>query len=294
MLGSVTKFAPDIPLFVIPFGGPMRKMLKLRRRFPFEVFDHDLERYDEMGRPFFRAPRWHRLFRKLAAFEVPADGFLYCDIDCILLISPAWLNKLRKASKLEFVAAEPGLDAVYTDRHLRDRMVSNYRSSGFNTGLFLSHQGAIGRRDFERLALMALPDREGMASYGEQPYLNYLVDTSGIPRGLFRDLDPSLSNLTWARRQIYERGGALVDEQGGRLVALHWAGEWLGPRMPNYQQFKDAWLQEPGHGRVRARRHLALSAGVLRGGMHHAMHRINETRRRASASFLHKLHYPRS
>jgi hypothetical protein len=249
----------ELPITVIPYDDRLDRTMGLRDRYRFDVLDDPaLGELDRLGQRVAWPPR-ERMphFRKLAAFWGPYEEFLFLDADIVVV------DDLMPFLRL---AGEDRADLLYFDHDVAQvyragaALPFDVRvSSGFNTGAFASRRGVLDLGELRSLAEAAEPFREAFVDVGEQPFVNFVFDTTGRTAEPFAERVPDLAAALRAGLglELAADGWRLAGANGPRVPMVHWAGFTPTPWMPH----KALWLEhrlagEPGpvaRGRLEAR-----------------------------------------
>jgi hypothetical protein len=240
-LNSVRASNPSIPLCLIPFDGHSDRLFGLARAYGCSVFTDlgVLRQCDEIGARFHGASLGH--YRKLACWEGPFDDFVYIDVDTVVL------------EPIDFVAEYlHDFDVVASHSHLDDIVRWVWKPSIWRTGALASWQiaysastGFIASRRgvlsldaaYRRVSAAERLARHMALDCKEQPFLNYLMVTSGVRFTSLRvmaqsfaaaNLHPRIPLEWWAgRRGARVDGGRVTSTYFGQPILLvHWAGLW--------------------------------------------------------------------
>lgn len=236
-LNSFRAHMPRMPACMIPFDDQIGRLRKLTETYNFVILDNSslLSRCDAISVRFHDRTKGH--YRKLAAWEGPFDQFIYIDVDTVLLSDAAIV--LKFLSKYSFIASQsrlPGLRRwVWKDSMLSAGALSaDQLSYSANTGFLCSHMGALNLAKAEDAADSAItfaPHMELLCF--EQPFLNYLMVTSGLPYTSLLELRAStgaenLPQEIWAGEAggIFHHGNfRMLDVDP--ILLVHWNGQWL-------------------------------------------------------------------
>jgi hypothetical protein len=248
-LSSFRTYHPWTPLCLIPFGDDVAALRDLRDRFEFTVFDDTdlLRQCDEISRAFHRSTRGQ--YRKIAMWDGPFDEFVYIDCDTVVLHNVHFV--LRYLDRYSFVTShsdQPEVrkwvwrDSIYGAGALTEQQISFAASTGFvasrRDALSVAHASA--RLD----DALALVDHMELVCV-EQPFLNYLMVTSGAPYTSLYEISRStgawdLPTERWAGDPSFKVHNGQIVDQPTPTLTLHWAGEWAKARRTNtdipYQQ----------------------------------------------------------
>ncbi|MDI3423359.1 glycosyltransferase family protein [Streptomyces luteolus] len=180
-LNSFRRTNPDIPLRLIPFDETYGQIAALGERYKFTVWNDEplLARCDEISLSFHERRTGH--FRKLAAWEGEFDEFLYIDSDTAILRNIDFVfDHLAEHAFVTATSHLPGrawLESVKTSGKLTEKQYA-YAA---NTGFVASRKGALTRAGIAAALPAARELKPHMKLGYEQPFLNYLMVTSGLP-----------------------------------------------------------------------------------------------------------------
>jgi len=228
LLNSVRTFEPTISVCIIPYNDEYSKIRSLAFRYGCSVWtDHDLlHRCDAIGEAFlgFKSGQ----YRKLALWDGPFDYFAYFDIDMILLNSLE--IPFACLSDLDILVATSDIPSI---RHFVWKNSLLPEAAPFdtqfaaNTGCIFSRRKTVTIEFIENAAKEALSYIEFMElECAEQPFLNYLIVTSGARYSSIHTLckEQQRSNLP---REVWSgRFSGDLLELRHPVLAIHWAGEW--------------------------------------------------------------------
>ena len=226
---SLRKHDPDLPLTVIPYNSAITRLRALQAQFNFTVMDEaTASRFDAI------APRVAGLkiaggtFRKLCTFFGGYETFIFLDSDIVVTQKLEPLLRAFEVAAADFVYFDTDLPMVYVPDFAR-QMVAEYGSPGFNSGAFISRRGSITGAEILAAVDLGEKIRERFAIWGEQPFLNYLLDVTRRRRLPASALVPGISEKPWAR--VAFRHDAARDEYldgaGRPMPFIHWPGcEW--------------------------------------------------------------------
>lgn len=173
-------------------------------------------------------------------WEGEFDEFIYIDTDSVVLDNVDFA--FEYLSSYDFVAGHSNIDStiqwvwkdsIYTTRKLTDEQIK-YAA---NTGLLVSRKSALDIRTAEKKSAEGVELAPHMELYCmEQPFLNYLIVTSGRPYSSILTLTRDVADV-WAGT----KGGQIKD---GKIffknrfrpgpVFLEWSGEWQPRRFDRY------------------------------------------------------------
>jgi hypothetical protein len=236
-LNSFRKYNPDIPLCLIPAGGNILRLKQLQKKYNFSIYSNRelFNLLDEIGASFHG--RVFGQYRKLVMWEGDFDEFIYIDTDTVVLANIDFA--FRFLSEYEFITSHSNIpniikfvwkDSIFNTGQLTAEQVS----FAANTGFIVSKKGALTLENIKSKVEGALMLSLHMEpSCKEQPFLNYLIVTSGKRyTSLFvlaakNKFPPETMLEYWAGT----KGGMVKDGQivfgGGRpkVLLVHWAGK---------------------------------------------------------------------
>jgi hypothetical protein len=235
-LNSFRKYNPELPLCFIPYNDNVSEMVKLQEAYGFSVFDDRdlLKKYDDLSLSLHPYRFGH--YRKLAIWEGVFDEFIYIDIDTVVLSSFDFVFEFLNT--YDYIAASSNIpytrkwvwkDSVFSGGDLSEEQI-NFAA---NTGFIASGKGALSLDD----VYAGIPGAQKILSHMnlycyEQPFLNYLVVTSGMRY-------TGLSVLSKQKEFAHLKKERWAGDKGGEvnrgrirfgrdeaILFLHWAGEW--------------------------------------------------------------------
>jgi hypothetical protein len=235
-LNSFRTSNPDAQLCFIPYNDDHSEILALRDIYKFEVFgDSDLLRHYDCVSTRFHG-NVDGSYRKLAMWDGIYEEFAYIDIDTIVLANADFAFRflaefpcLTSHSNIPQIRQFVWKDSIYETGRLSGEQIS----FSANTGFIVSEKGLIDReRIFKEVDnAVALKDHMALACQ-EQPFLNYLIVTSGKP---FTSLHTLYYEHEIQDRIMLEKWAGVRDSiaLNGHLYPttkptflVHWAGEW--------------------------------------------------------------------
>ena len=242
-LNSIRVFEPLLPLCLIPYNSECSRISSLSDIYKFTIWTDE----DVLHRCYAISRLFHAntvgQYRKLAAWEGEFDEFVYIDIDTVLL-SRLELG-LRLLTSYDVVTGTSNLESIrkYVWKgDIEDLMPNLDTEYAANTGFILSKRGVLSLSEAEAKAKESLLIKDCMElECTEQPFLNYLIVTSGC----------RYSSLSQIRRVEKRRdlpveiwGGLFDDDilhlsKGVQLV--HWAGRWQDGtqlKSPTWRHFR--------------------------------------------------------
>jgi hypothetical protein len=237
---SFRRYNPNTPLCLIPYNDDCRETVLLKDLYAFEIFGDPslLRRCDEISRKFHG--RINGTYRKLAMWGGLFDEFIYIDVDTIVLRNVDFVYRyladfafLTSHSNIPSIRRYVWKESIYKTGLLSAEQI-DYSA---NTGFIASKKGAISSTSIENSlegAVLLMPHFELHSQ--EQPFLNYLIVTSGKQYSslstLFnsREEDRRIKLEFWAGR----KGGRFLEGEfinGEVYFLVHWAGCWQPRRI---------------------------------------------------------------
>ncbi|WFE29199.1 hypothetical protein O7623_08440 [Solwaraspora sp. WMMD791] len=250
-LNSFRTYHPWTPLCLVPFAGDIDALRALRHQYEFEIFDDHavLDRCDEIGYAFHGATSGQ--YRKLAIWHGPYDEFVYIDCDTVVLHNVHFVY--RYLDDYSFVTShshQPEIrrwvwrDSIHDVGVLTDEQIA----FAANTGFVASRRGNLSLAH----AAARLPEALALAAHmeltcAEQPFLNYLIVTSGTPYTSLYTIAATtgawdLPAERWAGDPSFVVHNGRIVEPAAPTLMLHWAGEWARARRENTTiPYHDLW-----------------------------------------------------
>jgi len=240
---SLHRHNPGLPLTVIPFDDRLARTRATLDRFGYDLFEGPaLAAVKRLGADYWPNDEFKAsAMRKFCAWET-YDTFLFLDADIVVLrpLDP-YFDAIDTADA-DFLYFATDLVQVYRPGALRERMLAEHRTAGFNSGTFMARRDSLSLDTLGPLAAAAAPLRSEFVDNLEQTFVNYVVDVSGIKKADANELVTDLAVAGGLMRIV--RSGAdfvLADRRvpySGRLVSMiHWGGYKIGPLLPHRQLF---------------------------------------------------------
>jgi hypothetical protein len=231
----------SLPITVIPFGGPMRRVARFAERYGCDVFGDasELQRLDLVGcafAPFYRLrnARAIGMFRKYACWSGPYERFLFLDADTLLLSDPGPLLARAEITETPLWFTDLDIEGSFAPGPTRDRLLASGASPG-NLGVFVSHRDAFRLHANPDLLMAAEQDRDVFTPWADQTVVNWLLN---------RDASGTRSLLDLGVGPSFVRPGDHHRSRVGRnALAAHWAGEDVDIRMPGARTWWSAALR---------------------------------------------------
>ncbi|MER5985798.1 hypothetical protein [Streptomyces sp. NPDC001787] len=227
-LSSFRRTNPDIPLRLIPFDGEYGQVAALGERYGFTVWEDEqlLARCDGTSLSFHQRRRGH--FRKLAAWEGEFDEFLYIDSDTAVLRNIDFVfDYLMDYGFVTATSNLPGRAWLESVKESGKLTAEQYEYAA-NTGFVASRKGALTMAGITA----ALPAARELAPHMklgyEQPFLNYLIVTSGLAYTSLHHLRTTTGDRTvpaevfaWTPG-VRAKDGAIVHPSVPPPLMVHW------------------------------------------------------------------------
>jgi hypothetical protein len=226
---SLRQHSPKLPLTVIPYNASISRLLALQSQFDFTVMaEPECTRFDAIAHRVAGQRIAGGTFRKLCCFFGRYDTFLFLDSDIVVTqpLEP-FFAAFEKAST-DFVYFDSSITVVYTPDFLRE-MQAKYNSPCFNSGAFIARRGCFSEMEILDAVESGEKIRDHFAIWGEQPFLNYLVDITRRRTSPAGRLVPGITDKPWAGEKFHhdDARDVYVDAQGLQMPFIHWAGcEW--------------------------------------------------------------------
>lgn len=265
-LNSLRNVSPDIPCWILPFDDRLERTRQLAASMGASIIQPPmLNELTRLGADFCPdSVVAQHVFRKLAALLLPARRILFSDADIVFLQPVEPLFTALNSDASEILYADSDITRVYSDPAFARKMAHDHGARGINTGFWLIGGGRISPATIQATAERARPHRQCFDPLTmEQPFLNFLLDTSGVNSVHFSERLAGFPLCSWGvlpvvwKQQvphcIATHQGFQYNPQSTPLHLLHWAGVPLGWSMPNRELFLHYFhLQDPAWKRRRA------------------------------------------
>jgi hypothetical protein len=229
LVRSFRKYNPTLPLTVIPYNSSLARLKTLQEEFQFSIMEPAAyTRFDAIADRVAGQHLPGGTFRKLCCFFGQYDTFLFLDSDIVVTQNFDALFQAFEPGPYDFVYFDTDLTKVYTPEFAR-KMVAEYHSPGFNSGAFLTRRAAVSEAEILAAVASGEKIRGCFSIWGEQPFLNYLLDVTRRRLAHVNLLLPELAMKPWARMPLaYDAARSqFVDGAGRPMPFIHWAGcEW--------------------------------------------------------------------
>ncbi len=264
---SLRQHSPDLPARLIPYNAQLTRTRQLCARYRIEIHsDPAFPALEQVGLDLWASsPYSHHqfLFRRLAIFWGPFENFLYLDADICVLAPLEPLFETFEKSPVPFASFDVDHERVYQAGPLRDRMIRDHGSLGFNSGHFFSRLGVFDLEKFQTAVRAAQPLAHLFQDRGDQGFLNFAVDHLGIPQTRMTTLIPDLADKQWCEQRFKKTHNRwLIDrpgdpQDGKQLFLIHWAGfnipGWEIPNRHLYYHYRGLGLSWFGKQKLRTR-----------------------------------------
>lgn len=251
-LNSFRAFNPHTPLCLIPYDDNCSRLLPLQDKYDFSWFPtrSALEACDEISLAFH--DKTVGAYRKLCIWHGEFDEFAYVDVDTVVLSELDFcFRHLTRADVFTSHSNNPGMRTWVWKDSITSQGILNEHQYSFaaNTGFIVSRKGALSIEMARSAVEAALSLKDHMVLHCmEQPFLNYLIVTSGIQFGsllsfmrLFGKADIKLELWAGARGATVE-GGQLRCRSEAPFFLVHWAGPWLAAGFTDFDNMPYAEL----------------------------------------------------
>jgi hypothetical protein len=226
---------PAAELCLIPYDNDTARLSAMARQYNFSCFSDEsvLARCDEISRQIHGKTFGH--YRKLAAWHGPFDEFIYIDTDTVVTGSVGFIyERFTNYAFLFSHSNWPHLQQwVWKESiHETGALTAAQIEFSASTGFFHSKRGVLTIDEAERRLPDALKIVDHMVLFCvEQPFLNFLVVTSGKPYTSITNVIAE-TNATYLpmekwggeKLKILRKENCRTSDENVLLV--HWAGEW--------------------------------------------------------------------
>jgi hypothetical protein len=236
-LNSFRKYNPNISLCLIPYDNNYDKILALQEVYRFDVFENPtlLQECDAISIKFHNSIQGS--YRKLAMWDGIFEEFIYIDVDTLVLDNIdfcfQYLDKyscITSHSNIQNIRKFVWKDSIYSSDHLSEEQIA----FAANTGFIVSKKGFFDMQWIKNNTHKALSVKEHMELFcQEQPFLNYLIVTSGKPYTSLFVLSSTLGNNSDIKLEFWagQKGGKIINgifyfNNMNSFFLLHWAGKW--------------------------------------------------------------------
>ncbi|MHA7066864.1 hypothetical protein [Azospirillum argentinense] len=224
-IASFRESNPNVPLIVIPYNDNTRKIKSLEDVFGYKMLEADLSAIDTMAEQLFGDLAHKQRLRKLAAFDLPVDQFIYIDVDTLVYIDISNFMAKFAENGADVCYCTISGDTVFNKSGLENKTFRN--SKLFSSGLL-----AVNRNKVSLSEIMKCLD-ENIEFYKEvrhpnvidQPILNFCSSLLGWSVVRIDEIDSSIAPHKWYKdSQIEFVGGKPRTTDGRNVPVIHWAG----------------------------------------------------------------------
>ena len=188
---------------------------------------------DELGRRSWPGQEMApHTMRKLCAFWGPYPPFVFLDADIVVLCSLAPYFAAFGDRAADFMYFSTDVANVYRPGEVRDRMVCEYATGGFNSGAFMGRRGRLSPQRVSERAAAAQPVRDGFVDNLEQSFINFCVDTTPVSKIHAHEVVTDLVVAGSLMRLVRDGEDVVladrrVPESARRVSMIHGAGHGL-------------------------------------------------------------------
>lgn len=222
---SLRKHSPRLPLTVIPYNASMTQLKALQPQFNFTVMSEEkAARFDPIAHRVAGKRIAGGTFRKLCCFFGIYDSFLFLDSDIVVTQSlEPFFDAFEKAAG-DFVYFDADITMAYTPEFAR-QMAEKYGSVGFISGSWMARHNGVGEAEIMAAVETGESIRDGFSIWGEQPFMNYLLDVTRKHKLAASKLVSNITDLPSAMDFRYDaKRDMYIDPRGRLLPFIHWAG----------------------------------------------------------------------
>jgi lipopolysaccharide biosynthesis glycosyltransferase len=233
-LESFRTYNPRLPLIAIPFDSNIADLTHLSKVYQFSIYEGSFDKLDRFTKTVFGNAYLSNRMRKLMAFDMDFDEFLYIDTDIVVLqdLSRYFGHIVGGRADLIYVVSA----GQYVYRPEADRIIDLQRSKRFATGLFASSKRVLSLdtiiRNMERN--LELFHKVRYPELYDQPLLNFVCDSSGLRLKTKRQVGISgVYGDAFYDPTVRREGERVVQDKNNDVTLLHWAGpEKFRPDIP--------------------------------------------------------------
>ena len=224
-LESFRESNPSIRLIAIPFDSDFEKTARLADVYQFEVYQGSFDTVDYLSSFIFNNNYLKNRMRKLIAFELDLDEFLYIDTDIIVRQSVSGFFGNIDSGTTDLIYWIGAGEWVYKPE--ASAMMDLSHSGRFATGMFLSSKTAASLSEISIVAqsYRMLFEQVRFRSLYDQPFLNFFFDITRKKTRNARELGlhAAYSDVFRDTSVRLTPGGDVV--ANGKVVTFaHWAG----------------------------------------------------------------------
>jgi hypothetical protein len=254
MVRSLRKYDPTLPLTVIPYNDSIARLKTLQPEFGFSIMDESAyTRFDAIADRVAGQHIAGGTFRKLSCYLGEYETFLFLDSDIVVTRSLQPFFNAFETANCDFVYFDTDMSMAYTP-DFAGKMMAEYGAVGFNSGAFIARRGGFSEAEIMAVVASGEKIRDCFPIWGEQPFLNYLVDVTRHRKLAASALVAGTADKPWARIPLRRDadGEGYVDAEGHPMPFIHWAGcEWPTMFRPDiflrYRTLGMGWKQRTGY-----------------------------------------------
>jgi|HubBroStandDraft_1064217.scaffolds.fasta_scaffold00503_16 hypothetical protein len=220
-LESFRERNPDLRLVLIPFDDDIEKIKRLTNIYNFEVYGGDLEELDRLAeRLFVTKPYLSHRLRKLAAFDMDLDEFVYIDTDIIVECSLRRLLGHLSPGYCDLVYMCNAKSVYRKDISLHPQL---NQSRKFASGVFASSGRVTTAKEISRVLLenRDLFEEVRVKYLYDQPLLNFFFDLTGKKARKAQEL-----GIWIEHKSVFRTPTSWTASTDGQHISrlTHWAG----------------------------------------------------------------------
>lgn len=175
---SFRHFNPELPLTVIPYNHSVKRLKDLESQFNFTVMSESAAAmFDGIAERVAGQRVGAGTLRKLCCFTGEYDTFFFLDSDIVVTMCFDRLFQAFEQASFDFVYFDTDITKVYKLEYAR-KMLSEYHSPGFNSGAFISRRASVIESEIMVAVESGGKVRDNFSLWGDQPFLNYLMDVN--------------------------------------------------------------------------------------------------------------------
>lgn len=235
---SLHEHDPDLPLTLIPFDEEIGETRAVLDRYGYGLYEGPmLGQMDDLGRGYWPGEQFRpHIMRKFCSWDT-YDTFLFMDTDIVVLSGLDAYFEAMEASDADFMHFATDIVQVYKPGPLREQMLAEHQSAGFNSGVYMGRRGHLTTSRLNSLTASAAGQRPQFVDNLEQTLMNYCVDVTDLRKADANQLVEDLAVAGALMRVVDREGNPVLDDRrvpysGRRVSMIHWAGYQIGPRMP--------------------------------------------------------------
>ena len=235
-LNSFRKHNPNIPLCLIPYNADFSRLKGLQNIYKFSIYSNSeaLNLCDEISVRFHNHIAGQ--YRKLVMWHGEFDEFIYIDTDTVVLGNVGFVFNfifdygfVTSHSNIHMILKFVWKKSIYKTGKLQREQIE-YAT---NTGFIASKTGVLtlaGIKNKTEQAIELLPHMVLFCM--EQPFINYLIVTSGYRYTSMYVLwkagscPEALECWAGAIGKRLKDGQIITGSKKPKVLLMHWAGKW--------------------------------------------------------------------